>query len=169
MGDPALQNMNPDDMQAQIGLAMQELSKQNWWLILPLFLIFFLGGYFLYASLFAAVGSAMGDDIGEGQSLTLPITIPVILAFYIMMVSVQSPNSSLAVWSSLFPLFSPIVMPARLAFNPPFWEVALSVVLLVGTCIFFVWLSGRIYRVGILMYGKKVTLKELGKWMFYKD
>jgi ABC-2 type transport system permease protein len=169
MGDPALPNMNPDDMQAQIGLAMQELSKQNWWLILPLFLIFFLGGYFLYASLFAAVGSAMGDDIGEGQSLTLPITIPVILAFYIMMVSVQSPNSSLAVWSSLFPLFSPIVMPARLAFNPPFWEVALSVVLLVGTCVFFVWLSGRIYRVGILMYGKKVTLKELGKWMFYKD
>ena len=169
MTDTGMENMNPDDMQAQIGLAMQELSKQNWWLIIPLFLIFFLGGYFLYASLFAAVGSAMGDDIGEGQSLTLPITIPVILAFYIMMVSVQSPNSSLAVGASLFPLFSPIVMPARLAFGPPFWEVALSVILLVGASIFFVWLSGRIYRVGILMYGKKVTLKELGKWMFYKD
>lgn len=169
VGDAAIENINPDDMQAQIGLAMQELSGQNWWLILPLFLIYFLGGYFLYASLFAAVGSAMGDDIGEGQSLTLPITIPVILAFYIMMVSVQSPNSSLAVWSSLFPLFSPIVMPARLAFDPPVWEIALSVVLLIGASIFFVWLSGRIYRVGILMYGKKVNLKELGKWMFYKD
>lgn len=169
MPDASLENINPDDMQAQIGLAMQELSGQNWWLILPLFLIFFLGGYFLYASLFAAVGSAMGDDIGEGQSLTLPITIPVILAFYIMMVSVQSPNSSLAVWSSLFPLFSPIVMPARLAFDPPMWEIVLSVVLLIAAAIFFVWLSGRIYRVGILMYGKKVSIKELGKWMFYRD
>jgi ABC-2 type transport system permease protein len=134
-----------------------------------MFIFFFLGGYFLYSSMFAAVGSAMGDDLGEGQSLTIPITIPVILAFYIMIVAIQAPNSSLAVWSSIFPLFSPIVMPARLAFSPPVWEVALSVVLLAATAIFFVWLSGRIYRVGILMYGKKVTLKELGKWLFYKD
>ncbi|NRA49317.1 MAG: ABC transporter permease, partial [Phaeodactylibacter sp.] len=79
------------------------------------------------------------------------------------------PNSSLAVWSSIFPLFSPIIMPARLAFSPPIWEVMLSMVLLAGTAIFFVWLSGRICRVGILMYGKKVTLRELGKWLFYKD
>ena len=120
----------------------------------------------MYASLFAAVGSAMGDDMGEGQALTIPITIPVILALYIMMVAVKSPNSSLAVWASIFPLFSPIVMPSRLAFSPPAWQIALSVVVLIATCIFFVWLSARIYRVGILMYGKKVTLKELGKWMF---
>jgi len=111
----------------------------------------------------------MGDDLGEGQSLTLPITIPVILALYIMMAALESPDSPLAVGSSLFPLFSPIVMPARLAFGPPFWEVALSVVILLGTAVFFVWLSGRIYRVGILMYGKKVNFKTLGQWLFYKD
>ncbi len=170
--DPAAMQaaeIDPDDMQAMIGLAMHELGSQNWWFMLPAFVFYFLGGYFLYASLFAAVGSAMGDDLGEGQSLTIPITIPVLLAFYIMMVAVQAPNSSLAVWSSIFPLFSPIVMPARLAFGPPVWEIALSMALLAASSVFFVWLSGRIYRVGILMYGKKVTLKELGKWMFYKD
>lgn len=161
--------IDPDDMQAMIGLAIHELGSQNWWFMLPAFVFYFLGGYFLYASLFAAVGSAMGDDLGEGQSLTIPITIPVLLAFYIMMVAVQAPNSSLAVWSSIFPLFSPIVMPARLAFSPPLWEIALSMLLLAASAVFFVWLSGRIYRVGILMYGKKVTLKELGKWMFYRD
>ena len=161
--------MNPEDTEAMIALAIQEFESQNWALLLPLFIIYFLGGYFLYASLFAAVGSAMGDDLGEGQSLTLPITIPVLLAFYIMFAAIEAPNSSLAVWSSIFPLFSPIVMPARLAFSPPVWEVALSVVVLIASALFFVWLSGRIYRVGILMYGKKVTLKELGKWMFYRE
>jgi ABC-2 type transport system permease protein len=165
----AAAEFNPDDAEAMIALAIEEFRSLNWWLILPLFVFYFLGGYFLYSSLFAAVGSAMGDDLGEGQSLTIPITIPVVLAFYIMIVSIEAPNSSLASWSSMFPLFSPIVMPARLAFQPPLWEIALSVVLLAATAIFFVWLSGRIYRVGILLYGKKVTLKELGKWMFYKD
>ncbi|MCR9098581.1 MAG: ABC transporter permease [bacterium] len=166
---PGGANFNPEDTEAMVALAIEEFQSLNWWLILPMFIFFFLGGYFLYSSMFAAVGSAMGDDLGEGQSLTIPITIPVILAFYIMIVAIQAPNSSLAVWSSIFPLFSPIVMPARLAFSPPVWEVVLSVVLLAATAIFFVWLSGRIYRVGILMYGKKVTLKELGKWLFYKD
>jgi ABC-2 type transport system permease protein len=161
--------VNQEDMQAMVALVMEELDRQQWGLIFPLFILYFLGGYFMYSALFAAVGSAMGDDLGEGQSLTIPITIPVVLAFYIMMVAVQAPHSSLAVWSSLFPLFSPIVMPARLAFDPPGWQIALSVILLLATALFLVWLSGRIYRVGIFMYGKKVTLKELGKWMFYKD
>ncbi|MCH2083031.1 MAG: ABC transporter permease [Saprospiraceae bacterium] len=161
--------INPDDAQAMAAMVLAELQSQDWLMILPLFILYFLGGYFLYSSLFAAVGSAMGDDLGEGQALTIPITIPVILAFYIMFVAIQAPNSSLAVFSSIFPLFSPIVMPARLAFGPPIWEVLLSVAVLIGTSIFFVWLSGRIYRVGILMYGKKVSIKELGKWMFYKD
>lgn len=165
----AAAEVNSDDMEAMISLAINEISNQNWLLIFPLFIIYFLGGYFLYASMFAAVGSAMGDDLGEGQALTLPITIPVLLAFYIMFAAVQAPNSSLAVWSSIFPLFSPIVMPARLAFEPPMWEILVSVVVLIATSIFFVWLSGRIYRVGILMYGKKVSFKELGKWLFYKD
>lgn len=173
-GIEAPTTMNPefapdDDMQAMVVLAVNEIQNMNWWVIFPLFILYFLGGYFLYSSLFAAVGSAMSDDMGEGQALTLPITIPVILALYIMMATVESPNSTLAIWSSIFPLFSPIVMPARLAFSPPFWEVLVSMIVLVGSCIFFVWLSGRIYRVGILMYGKKITFKELGKWLFYKD
>jgi ABC-2 type transport system permease protein len=153
----------------EMGQLIAEFQSQNWAAILPLFLIFFLLGYFMYASLFAAAGSAVGDDQGEAQSLTLPISIPVIIAIYIMMTAVRAPESSLAVWSSIFPLFSPIVMPARLPFNPPFWQVALSITLLVATVLALVWLAGRIYRVGILMYGKKVTFKELGKWLFYKD
>ena len=169
MAAAGVPELDPDDMQAMIQMGMQEFKALNWFMIFPLFVFYFLGGYFLYASMFAAVGSAMGDDLGEGQALTIPITIPVILALYIMMVAVRSPDSSLAVWSSIFPLFSPIVMPARLAFSPPLWQVILSMVVLAVSSIFFVWLSARIYRVGILMYGKKVTLKELGKWMLYKD
>jgi ABC-2 type transport system permease protein len=165
----AAQQIDPDDMQSMIAMAMQELGQIEWWIIVPLFLVFFLLGYLLYASLFAAVGSAVGDDIADSQSLTMPISIPVLIAFYIMMVSVRSPHSTLAVWASIFPLFSPIVMPARLAFDVPWWQIALSVVLLAATVIFFVWISARIYRIGILMYGKKVTIKELGKWLFYKD
>ncbi len=161
--------MDEDELKYQISQIMIELKAQNWWMIIPLFILYFLGGYFLYASLFAAVGSAMGDDMGEGQALTIPITIPVILALYIMIVVIKEPNSNLAVWSSIFPLFSPIVMPARLAFSPPLWQIALSIIVLIASSIFFVWLSARIYRVGILMYGKKVTFKELGKWMFYKS
>jgi ABC-2 type transport system permease protein len=168
MAQGATPAFNPDDMQAMVALAMKEFNQINWWLIVPLFMLFFLGGYFLYSSLFAAVGSAIGDDMGESSSLTLPITIPVILALYIMMQSVESPDSSLARWSSMFPLFSPIVMPARLAFNPPWWEVALSLTILIGTAMFFVWISGRIYRVGILLYGKKAGMKELVKWVFMK-
>ncbi|MEL6658599.1 MAG: ABC transporter permease [Bacteroidota bacterium] len=160
-----LNGVDPEQLAAQI---MTELSSFNWWLILPLFLLYFLGGYFMYAALFAAVGSAMGDDLGEGQSLTIPITIPVILAFYITIAATQSPNSGLAVWSSMFPLFSPIVMPSRLPFDPPWWQVVSSILLLIGACIALVWLSGRIYRVGILLYGKKVSLLEMGRWIFRK-
>ena len=146
-----------------------EFQGQNWAMILPLFFVFFLLGYFMYAALYAAVGSAVGDDQGEAQGLAFPIMIPIILAIYIMITAVRAPESSLAVWSSIFPLFSPIVMPARLPFNPPMWQVALSITLLVATVIGLVWLAGKIYRVGILMYGKKVSFKEVAKWMFYKD
>ena len=160
-----LNGINPEQLAAQI---YTELGSFNWWLILPLFLLYFLGGYFMYAALFAAVGSAMGDDLGEGQSLTIPITIPVILAFYITIAAIQSPNSGLAVWASMFPLFSPIVMPSRLPFDPPWWQVASSILLLIAACVALVWLSGRIYRVGILLYGKKVSLMEMGRWIFRK-
>ncbi len=150
----------------QITQITQEILSLNWWLILPLFIFYFLGGFFLYASLFAAVGSAIGDDVGESQSLTLPISLPVIIALYIMMAALKDPNSTMATWASIFPLFSPIVMPARLAFDPPMWQIVASVVSLILGVWFFAWLSARIYRVGILLYGKKISFKELGKWMF---
>jgi ABC-2 type transport system permease protein len=161
--------VDPEMVQDTVTRVMSELGKQNWPLITGSFIVFFLGGYFIYASMFAAVGSAMGDDSGEGQALTLPATLPLVLAFYIVsMAGWRNPDSGLMVFASIFPLFSPIAMPFRMAFNPPWYEVALSIVLVLATAVLFVWLAGRIYRVGILMYGKKVTLKEIGKWLFYK-
>ncbi len=158
-------SMSPDEMQGMVEAVMTEITSLNWWMIIPSFILFFLGGYFLYASLFAAVGSAMGDDSGESGSLTLPITIPVILALYIMFAVVQNPNSDLAFWSSQFPFFSPIIMPARFAFDPPVWQVLLSLVTLLLTSTFFVWLSARIYRVGILRYGQKSGFKQIWSWI----
>ncbi len=160
---------DPNDLEYLVMSALEEIRAINWWYMLFMFAFFFLGGYFLYASLFAAVGSAVGDDMGESQSLTLPITIPIIIAFYLMIVVIQNPNSNVAFWSSIFPLFAPIIMPARMAFDPPVWQVFLSVVLLIGSAVFFTWLSARIYRVGILMYGKKTTMKELMRWMFVRS
>lgn len=160
--------MSVEEMEAIVPQIMAELHNINWWLIIPCFIVFFFGGYIIYASLFAGVGSAIGDDMAESQALTLPLTIPVIIALYIMFAALRVPNSTLAVWSSLFPLFSPIVMPARLAFDPPAWQIILSIVLLIGAAIFSVWISGRIYRVGILMYGKKSSFKEIWKWLISK-
>ncbi|WP_235297447.1 ABC transporter permease [Portibacter marinus] len=155
-----------DSFAADIYGVMGELSRLNWWLIIPLFIIYFIGGYIIYTSLFAAVGSAIGDDLNEGNSLTFPLMIPIILAVYMMFRVVAVPNSNLAVWSSMIPFLSPIIMPARLGAEIPSWQIALSVALLVLFCIFSVWIAGRIYRVGILLYGKKASLKELGKWIF---
>lgn len=162
-------DVDPDDLQSMVMMAMTEISNINWWVVFPLFVLYFLGGFLMYSSLFAAVGSAIGDDTGEGQSLTIPISIPVILALYIMIAVIQAPDSSLAIWSSIFPLFSPIIMPARLAFGPPTWEVVVSLVVMIASVVFFIWLAGRIYRVGILLYGKKVSLRELGRWIFSNE
>lgn len=147
---------------------LTEVKALNWVFILPSFIVFFFGGYFIYSSLFAAVGSAMGDDLGEGQQLMMPIFIPVIIALSMVAPVMNNPNGSVAVFGSMFPLFSPILMPARLPFDPPMWQVLLSIVILIASVAFMTWLAGRIYRVGILMYGKKVSFKEIGKWLFYK-
>lgn len=160
--------LDPAEMQTMVEKMISGLSNLNWWIIVPCFIIYFLGGYFMYAALFAAVGSAMGDDMGESQTLTIPITIPVILALYIMLAAVQNPNSSLAVWSSIFPLFAPIVMPARLAFDPPLWQVIASIISVLIFAALMVWMAARIYRVGILNYGKKSTLRDMGKWITAK-
>jgi len=151
-----------------VQMIIQEIVQLNWWLIIPSFIVFFLGGYFIYSSLFAAVGSAIGDDLGEGQQLMMPIIIPVILAFVMVPAVFNDPDGPIAVFGSMFPLFSPIIMPARLPFDPPVWQVIVSIFILIASVIFMTWMAGRIYRVGILMYGKKVSFKELGKWLFYK-
>lgn len=144
------------------------IQSLNWALIIPSFIVFFFGGYFIYSSVFAAIGSAMGDDLGEGQQLMMPVVIVVVIAMSLIVPVMNNPNGGLAIFGSMFPLFSPIVMPARLPFDPPIWQVILSIVILIGSVVFMTWLAGRIYRVGILMYGKKVSFKELSRWMFYK-
>ena len=169
---------NPvNDMNPEVALTFQskasqiflELRSMNWWFILPLTLFYFLAGYFAYSALFAAIGSAVGEDINDANSLTFPIMMPLIFSIYIGFSAVNAPDSSLAVWSSMIPLLSSIVMPVRLPFDPPWWQIGISVVSLIIFTIFLVWLAARIYRVGILMYGKKATFKELSKWIFYKD
>ncbi len=132
------------------------------------FIFFFLGGYLLYGSLFAAIGSAV-DNETDTQQFMLPITIPLILGIFVMMNAIQSPDSAVAFWFSIIPLTSPIVMMVRIPFGVPYWEIALSMGLLILTFIGSVWLAGKIYRTGILMYGKKVNYKELWKWIRYKS
>lgn len=147
---------------------MTELMALNWALIIPAFIVFFFGGYFIYSALFAAVGSAIGDDLQEGQQMMLPVTIPVILAFVMIPAVFNDPDGPIAIFGSMFPLTSPIVMPARLPFDPPVWQVLLSIGILILGIVGVTWLAARIYRVGIFMYGKKVSFRELAKWVTYK-
>ncbi len=162
--------VDPDSFNAFSGRQIIDaIFNLKWWLILPVFILFFLGGYFIYSSMFAAIGSAINEDMGEGQQLMLPIVIIVLIAFYMLFPVLSNPNGSLAVFASLFPLFSPIIMPARLAFDPPWWQIIASIVIMLLTVWFFIWLTSRIYRVGILMYGKKATIREMIKWLRYSE
>ena len=146
---------------------VEAISTVNWLGIIGLFIFFFIGGYLLYASLFAAIGSAV-DNETDTQQFMLPITIPLILALFVMINAFQNPDSQIAFWFSLIPFTSPIVMMARIPFGVPPAEIITSMILLVITFVFTTWLSAKIYRVGILMYGKKPTWKELMKWINYK-
>ncbi|MBA3648582.1 MAG: ABC transporter permease [Chitinophagales bacterium] len=129
------------------------------------FIFFFLGGYLLYASVFAAIGAAAGDE--SDQSLTFIATFPIIISFLILISVMNQPNSKLAIITSLIPFTSPVIMTARLAFEPPAWQIVASMVLLAFGFFFMVWLAAKIYRTGILMYGKKTSLKEMLKWVRY--
>ena len=131
--------------------------------ILICFVIFFVFGYMLYASLFSAIGSGAESE-GDTQQLQIPITIPLLLGFFIAIYAFKAPDSSLVLWGSMIPFTSPIVMLARLPFGVPVWQILLSVVLLVATTGVLAWASAKIYRVGILMFGKKTTWKDLWKW-----
>ncbi|MDF2187680.1 ABC transporter permease [Paraflavitalea sp. CAU 1676] len=149
---------------------MAVMDQINFALLLPCFLFYFLGGYLLYSSLFAAVGSAVNEDPQDAQSLILPITLPIIFGIVIMTKAVNDPTSNLAIFGSLFPLTSPVVMMARIAHGVPdgvsALELVLSMVFLVAGFLFTTWMAGKIYRTGILMYGKKPTWKEMWKWAF---
>ena len=131
------------------------------------FFLFYIGGYLIYSSLFAAVGSAV-ENSTEAQQFLLPVTIPILVSFFLGQAIIQDPDSNLAFWASMFPLTSPIDMMVRLPFGVPNWQIALSFFLLVLGFMGTTWLAGKIYRVGILMYGKKPSWKEITKWVFYK-
>jgi ABC-2 type transport system permease protein len=145
------------------------IEGANWPLIITCFFFYFLGGYLFYAALFAAVGSVVNEDPQEAQSLMLPITMPIILSFVILSSTISHPNSPTAFWGSMVPFTSPIVMMGRIANGVPeavpWWQLFLSMGLLVIGFIFTTWFAGKIYRTGILLYGKRVTWKEMIKWL----
>jgi ABC-2 type transport system permease protein len=144
------------------------LGSVNFPLILGCFIFFFIGGYLLYSSMFAAVGSAV-DAMEDAQQFMMPIMMPIILAILVMMSAIKNPEGGVAFWFSIIPFTSPVVMMARIPFGVPAWQLALSMLVLIVTFVGMVWAAGKIYRTGILMYGKKASWKELGKWLTYKS
>lgn len=167
MSQASAQQASLNPQLAELMGILKTLKNQSWGLILFSFIFYFLSGYLLYASIFAAIGSAV-DNETETQQFMLPVTIPIILALMVAMGTMQNPESSLAFWFSIIPLTSPIVMMARIPFEVPAWELALSMGLMAVTFVAFVWMAAKIYRTGILMYGKKTSYKELWKWLKYK-
>lgn len=150
------------------GKILQAMESLNLSEIVTYFILFFLGGYLLYSALFAAVGSAV-DSETETQQFIFPITMPLLFAYMLSFgVLVNDPHGSLAVWLSMIPLTSPVAMMVRIPYGVPTWEILLSLGLLVIGFIVTTWVAGKIYRVGILMYGKKASYKELIKWFKYK-
>lgn len=144
------------------------ISGIDFFSIIGGFAFFFIGGYLLYSSFFGAIGAAV-DAQEDAQQFMLPIMLPIIISFMMMMIVVKNPDGALAFWGSMIPFTSPIVMMARIPFGVPAWEMALSMILLVASIIGAIWVAAKIYRTGILMYGKKVSWKELFKWLRYKN
>ena len=152
-----------DDLSVIIGT----LANIPWTRLIISFLLYFLLGYLLYASLYAAIGSAVENE-GDAQQLQMPVTIPLMIAYFIILMAFQNPDSQLVVWGSLIPFTSPIVMLARIPYGVPMWQLALSLVLLLLTFIACAWASAKIYKAGILLFGKKTTFKDLWKWLKMK-
>lgn len=162
----AAQNIPSGGTEGMIRQVYSMMSGFDFIKISIFFVVYFLGGYLLYASLFAAVGSAV-DSETDTQQFSLPLTLPIIFAIYAAIYSAQNPDGPLALWCSMIPFTSPIVMMVRLPFGVPVWQIALSLSILVLSFIGTTWMAGKIYRTGILMYGKKVTWRELWKWLRY--
>lgn len=158
---------------AMVGQMQNMFSSVNVPLILFCFGFYFLAGFFFYASLYGAIGSAVNEDMREAQSLSFPITMLVIISIALMSSAIANPTSPIAVWASIIPFSSPIVMMARIPFGVPntvpWWQLGLSMGLLILGFIFTVWFAGKIYRTGILMYGKKPSWKEMLRWAFRKN
>lgn len=165
--DQAAMGPNAPDLSEMENVGVFDMIRSiNFPLVLGGFAFYFFAGYFLYSALFAALGSAI-DQEADSQQFMLPVTAPMIIAIVTAMNVIQEPNGPLAFWMSMIPLTSPITMMIRLPFGIPIWQVFLSGAILVGSFFAVVGLAGKIYRVGILMYGKKVTWKELYKWLKY--
>ncbi|MEI6047840.1 MAG: ABC transporter permease [Bacteroidota bacterium] len=163
-GNAQVKTMSPE--LAEFSKMFDNAMNQPWGLIIICFIFYFITGYLLYASVFAAIGSAV-DNETETQQFMLPVTIPIIMGLMVAMGTMQNPESSLSFWCSLIPLTSPIVMMARIPFGVPYWQIAVSMVLMLVTFAGFVWMAAKVYRTGILMYGKKTSWKEMWKWLRY--
>lgn len=154
---------------SKFGELSDVLGGINWLLVFGCFIFYFLGGYLFYASLFAAIGSVINEDPQEAQSLMLPITMPIIFGFIILSSNINTPDSPAMVWASMIPFTSPIVMMGRIpSGDVPWYELLASMAVLIAGFIFTTWLAGKIYRTGILLYGKKASWKEMLKWAFRK-
>ena len=150
--------------EGEMGAVLSTLKDINWGQMVFAFVIYFALGYLLYASFFAAIGSAVENEADTNQ-LQMPITVPLLLAFFIAIYAFNAPDSNVVWWGSMIPFTSPIVMLARIPFGVPTWELVLSIVLLIATFIGCGWASAKIYRIGILMFGKKTSFKDLWKWL----
>lgn len=162
--NPSMMSSNPAQF-SSAAKSIANITTLNWPLLISCFLFYFLGGYFFYSSLFAAIGSVVNEDPQEAQSLMLPITLPIIFGFIIMSSNIDKPDSPVMVWASMIPFTSPIVMMSRLTSSPPFWQLALSMIFLIGGFVLTTWFAAKIYRTGILLYGKKASWKEMIKWI----
>ena len=155
-----------------VGMVQKVFTSVHILLVISCFIFYMLAGFFFYSSLYAAIGSAINEDMREAQSLSFPITMLVIFSIALMTPAISNPSSPLAVWASIIPFSSPIVMMARIPFGVPntvpWWQLGLSMALLIAGFIFTTWFAARIYRTGILMYGKKPSWKEMIKWAFRK-
>jgi ABC-2 type transport system permease protein len=165
-GQMGMQAVPADQLNGKMQEIMTAVNGLDFVQIVVMFVIYFLGGYLLYASLFAAIGSAV-DNETDTQQFSMPIMLPIIFAIYAGIFSAENPDGPLAFWCSMIPFTSPIVMMVRLPFDVPFWQIALSVGILILSFVGTTWMAGKIYRTGILMYGKKVTWKEMWKWLKY--
>ena len=167
MGGVDMEQMTAVAQDGELGAVLSTLKDINYGQMIFGFMIYFVLGYLLYASFFAAIGSAVENE-ADTQQLQMPVTIPLMIGFFIAFYAFKAPDSAVVFWGSMIPFTSPIVMLARIPFGVPMWELALSIAILIGTFVACGWASAKIYQIGILMFGKKTTFKDLWKWLKQK-